>query len=166
MLLEAGGTVARIAGVQGFHRARRETAHTQDAGFGYLVAAVVGALSAGERSRSGTGRSLNTLATPTLRHDAGEMIWRAIEREAGGVLHCCGAEHTDRVTLARRTPRRLGLDPERSAPGRPPPRRSRRGGAPYDTRLRATRSRWRWTLEHAGIDDLLSALRDDWRHAL
>jgi hypothetical protein len=41
------GTVARIAGVQGIHRARPNTVREQDAGFGYLVASVVDALRAG-----------------------------------------------------------------------------------------------------------------------
>ena len=41
------GAVARIAGVQGVHRARPDTPRVQDAGFGYLVASVVGALRAG-----------------------------------------------------------------------------------------------------------------------
>lgn len=135
VLLEAGGTVARIAGVQGFHRARRETAYTQDAGFGNLVAAVAGALSAGERFTVWDGPGLNTLATPTLATHAGEMIWRALERGTTGVLHCCGSEHTDRVTLARRTAEALGFDPEMVDTAPPPPEAIPAGGAPYDTRL-------------------------------
>ena len=35
VVLEAGGTVARIAGVQGVHRAKPNTPRAQDAGFGY-----------------------------------------------------------------------------------------------------------------------------------
>src|SRR5919197_2786873 len=42
------GTVARIAGVQGVHRARPHTPRRQDYGFGYLVASVVEALRARE----------------------------------------------------------------------------------------------------------------------
>ena len=42
----ARGTIARIAGVQGVHRARPETPRAQDAGFGYLVASLVASLRA------------------------------------------------------------------------------------------------------------------------
>jgi dTDP-4-dehydrorhamnose reductase len=81
------------------------------------------------------GPGLNTLATPTLATHAGEMIFRALEREATGVLHCCGGEHADRVTLARRTAEALGFDPELVETASPPPEAIPAGGAPYDTRL-------------------------------
>ena len=42
------GAVARIAGVQGVHWARPARRARQDAGFGYLVAALVAALRAGQ----------------------------------------------------------------------------------------------------------------------
>src|SRR5207248_2593498 len=61
----AQGTVARIAGVQGVHRARPATLRVQDAGFGYLVASMADALSAGRRFTVWDGPGLNTLATPT-----------------------------------------------------------------------------------------------------
>ncbi|HUA43789.1 MAG TPA: sugar nucleotide-binding protein [Solirubrobacteraceae bacterium] len=106
----ARGTIARIAGVQGVHRARPETPRSQDAGFGYLVASLVEALRAGNRFAVWDGPGLNRLATPTLATDAARMIWRALEREATGVLHCCGGEHADRVTLARRAVEAFELD--------------------------------------------------------
>src|SRR4051794_6084270 len=131
----AGGTVARIAGVQGLHRARTETPRAQDAGFGYLVASVVDALSAGERFTVWDGPGLNTLATPTLATHAGEMIRRALELELTGILHCCGSEHTDRVTLARRAAAAFGFDPDMLDTGPAPAEAIPAGGAPYDTRL-------------------------------
>ena len=43
------GTIARIAGVQGVHRARPTAPRAQDAGFGYFVVSLVDTLRAGER---------------------------------------------------------------------------------------------------------------------
>jgi dTDP-4-dehydrorhamnose reductase len=56
VVFQAGGTVARIAGVQGVHRTRPHTPREQDAGFGYLVASVVDALSAGREFTVWDGR--------------------------------------------------------------------------------------------------------------
>jgi dTDP-4-dehydrorhamnose reductase len=134
------GTVARIAGVQGVHRARPSTPRAQDAGFGYLVASLVEALRAGEPFTVWDGDGLNTVATPTLATDAGELIWRALERGVTGTLHCVGGEHADRVTLARRAVAAFGLDPELLRVGPPPaqaPATSPPTRVPRDTRLDA-----------------------------
>jgi nucleoside-diphosphate-sugar epimerase len=40
---------------------------------------------------------INRLATPVLATDAGELIWRALERGVTGILHCVGREHIDRA---------------------------------------------------------------------
>jgi len=133
--VEAGATVARIAGVQGVHRARPDAPLNQDTGFGNLVAATVAALSAGERFTVWEGPAVNTLATPTLATHAGEMIRRALELEVTGILHCCGSEHTDRVTLARRAAAAFGFDPDMLDTGPAPAEAIPAGGAPYDTRL-------------------------------
>jgi dTDP-4-dehydrorhamnose reductase len=106
------GTVARLAGVQGVHRARPQTPRVQDAGFGYLVASLVQAIGAGRRFTVWDGPGLNVLATPTLADDAAELVWSALEREATGILHCCGGEHVDRVGLARRAIEAFELEPE------------------------------------------------------
>src|SRR5206468_9749991 len=82
----ARGTVARIAGVQGVHRAHTLMPRRQDAGFGYLVASLVRALRAGERFTIWDGDGLNRLSTPTLATDAAELIWLAIERAIDGIL--------------------------------------------------------------------------------
>ena len=92
----------------------------------------------GGRSRSGTSPGINTLATPTLATDAGELIWRALERGLTGDLHCVGGEHVDRVELARRAAAAFGLDPRparrraaarRAAGGRDPVRHAPRRDA-------------------------------------
>jgi dTDP-4-dehydrorhamnose reductase len=152
----ARGTVARIAGVQGVHRARPTTLREQDAGFGYLVASVVDALRAGRRFTVWDGPRLNTIATPVLATDAAELIWRALELEALGTLHCCGGEHVDRVSLARRAVRAFGLDEELLAAG--PPEEDM--NAPYDTSLDATRTAATLGMTLPSVDDLLVGLRE------
>lgn len=130
-------TVARIAGVQGIHWERPEAPRSQDAGFGYFVASLVDTLGAGERFTVWDDPRLNMRATPTLASDAGELVWRAIERDAGGVLHCCGGEHADRIGLARRTVEVFELDGDLLSAGPPPADALPPGGAPFDTRLDA-----------------------------
>ncbi|MBE2315854.1 sugar nucleotide-binding protein [Solirubrobacter sp. CPCC 204708] len=155
VVLEADGTVARIAGVQGVHRAKPETPRAQDAGFGYLVASVVDALSAGRPFTVWDSPDINRIATPVLATDAAELIWRALERRVTGILHCVGSEHVDRVSLARRAVEAYGLDMELLEVGAPPPQRER---IPYDTRLDATETARRLDVELPDVNRLLEGL--------
>jgi dTDP-4-dehydrorhamnose reductase len=132
------GTVARIAGVQGVHWARRHAPRRQDAGFGYLAASLVDALRAGRRFTVWRSEGLNGVATPTLATDAADLIWRALERGATGVLHCCGGEHADRETLARATVEAFDLDGELLGFGPPDAGAVGAEPIPYDTRLDAS----------------------------
>jgi dTDP-4-dehydrorhamnose reductase len=131
------GTVARIAGVQGVHRASAHAPRQQDAGFGYLVVSLVEALRAGERFAVWDGPGLNQLATPTLATDAAELVWRALEREVTGILHCCGGEHADRIALARRAVQVFELEPELLDVVVPPDGVAGSEPVPRDTRLDA-----------------------------
>jgi dTDP-4-dehydrorhamnose reductase len=165
------GTIARIAGVQGVHRARpdnappsgaadhRPTPRAQDAGFGHLVAPLVDALRAGRRFTVWDGPGLNRLATPTLATDAGRMIWRALEREATGVLHCCGGEHADRVTLAQRVVAAFELDGELLEVSAPPGDLVSGGPVPVDTRLDATFTARALGIELPDLGNMLARLR-------
>ena len=163
------GTVARVAGVQGVHRARPRAPRAQDHGFGYLVASVVESLRAREPFTVWESDAINTIATPTLATDAGELIWRALERSAYGVLHCCGGEHVDRVTLARRAATAFGLDPEliRTAPPPEPPTgalgrlRRQAQAVPYDTRLDARATADTLGVELPDLDTQLARLRHE-----
>jgi dTDP-4-dehydrorhamnose reductase len=156
-LVVAGhGTVARIAAVQGLARAPR----AQDYGFGYLVASVVSALRAGEPFMVWESPAINMLATPTLASDAGELIWRALELGATGVLHCCGGEHADRVTLARRAAAAFSLDRELVLTGPPP--RPPTMPVPYDTRLDATATAARLGVELPDLDAQFARLEAAW----
>jgi dTDP-4-dehydrorhamnose reductase len=150
------GTVARIAGVQGIHRARPHAPRAQDAGFGYLVASLVDALRRHERFTVWDGPGLNLVATPTLATDAGELIWRALTREVTGILHCCGGEHADRVGLARRAVEMFELDGDFLDVASPPADVISGGGIPRDTRLDGTA-----TARALGVElpDLATTLR-------
>jgi dTDP-4-dehydrorhamnose reductase len=158
------GTVARIAGVQGVHRARPGLGgwpRVQDAGFGYFVAALVDALRAGERFAVWDGPGLNRLATPTLATDAGELIWRALEREATGILHCCGGEHVDRVGLAHRAAAAFGLDASLIDVVPPDPADLPDGRVPVDTRLEAAATAAALEVELPDLDTTLARLREE-----
>ena len=150
------GTVARIAGVQGVHRARPKTLREQDAGFGYLVASVVDALREGRPFIVWDDPGLNTIATPILATDAAELIYAALERGATGTLHCVGSEHIDRVSLARRAVTAFGLDEALLSVGPP----QERMNAPYDTSLDATRTAETLGVTLPDVDALLQGLRE------
>ena len=130
------GAVARIAGVQGVHRARSATLRVQDEGFGYLVASLVDALRAGEPFTVWESDRINTVATPTLATDVGALILRMLERGRTGIHHCVGGEHASRAELARAAVDVFGLDGDLLRFG-PPPALSG-VPVPYDTRLDAT----------------------------
>jgi dTDP-4-dehydrorhamnose reductase len=151
--------VARIAAVQGVHRARPQTPRRQDAGFGYLVASVAGALASGRRFTVWDGPGLNVRATPTLATDAGELVWRALEHQVTGILHCCGGEHADRVGLARRAVDAFGLDAELLDVGPPPADVVAAGPVPRDTRLDAAVTAARLGVELPDLDTMLERLR-------
>jgi len=155
----ATGTIARIAGVQGVHRARPTLPRAQDAGFGYLVASVVEALRAGRPFTVWDGPGLNALATPTLATDAAELIWCAVEREVTGILHCVGGEHAGRVELARRAVTTFGLDPELLRVGPPPAGALPDGAVPHDTRLAATATAARLDVSLPDLETTLARLR-------
>ena len=118
------GIVARIAAVQGVHRARAAAPRAQDAGFGYFVAALVDTLRAGERFTVWDGEGLNALATPTLATDAGELIWRALER--GVDRDAALLRRRARRPARPRAPRRGRVRPR---PGPARRRAAARGGA-------------------------------------
>jgi dTDP-4-dehydrorhamnose reductase len=155
----ARGTVARIAGVQGIHRARPHTPRAQDAGFGYLVVSLVDALRTGERFAVWDGPGVNQLATPTLATDAAELVWRALTRELTGILHCCGSEHVDRVSLGRRAIEVFELDADLLDVVPPPDDVLGAGTIPRDTRLDAGATARSLDVELPDLETMLRRLR-------
>jgi len=155
------GTVARIAGVQGVHWARPRTPRAQDAGFGYFVASLVDALRAGRRFTVWDDCRLNMRATPTLATDAADLIWRALERRATGILHCVGGEHSDRIALARRAVAVFDLDPDLLEVGPPDRGAVGTGGVPFDTRLDAAATADVLGVELPDLDSMLRRLRTE-----
>jgi dTDP-4-dehydrorhamnose reductase len=155
------GTVARIAGVQGVHWARPRTPRAQDAGFGYFVASLVDALRAGQRFTVWDDCRLNMRATPTLATDAADLIWRALERRAAGILHCVGGEHSDRIALARRAVAVFDLDPDLLEVGPPDPGAVGTAGVPFDTRLDAAATADVLGVELPDLDSMLRRLRTE-----
>jgi dTDP-4-dehydrorhamnose reductase len=145
------GAVARIAAVQGPSDAPR----SQDAGFGYFVAALVRALRAGERFTVWEGPEINNVATPTLASDAARLIARIAEGRHRGIFHCCGGESVSRRELALRTVDAFGLDGDLLEFGPPP---AQPWPVPYDTRLDATATAATLGVELPDLDDQLRRL--------
>jgi len=156
------GAVARIAGVNGVHWARPCTPRRQDAGFGYLIASLVEALSEGRRFMVWESPDINVVATPTLASDAAELVWRIVQRELAGTFHCCGGESVDRATLARRAVDVFDLDGELLHFGPPDPGALPQGGrgrVPYDTSLDATATAQALGVALADVRELLGRMR-------
>jgi dTDP-4-dehydrorhamnose reductase len=147
------GAVARIAGVQGVHWARPAAPRSQDAGFGYFVAALVESLRAGRRFAVWEGPRINMRATPTLASDAAELIWRILAQGLTGTFHCCGGEHADRMGLARRAVEEFELDAELLDSAAPP---EPEAPVPHDTRLDASATATALAVE---LPDLTTQLR-------
>ena len=153
------GAVARISGVQGVHRARPDTPRAQDAGFGYLVASLVDALSAGRRFTVWDAPEINVIATPTLATDAAELIRRIIELERTGIHHCCGGEAISRTELARRAVDIFELDGALLDVG-PPELDELPGPVPFDTSLDCAATAAALGVTPPGIDEQLRRLRE------
>jgi dTDP-4-dehydrorhamnose reductase len=94
-----------------------------------------------------------------LATDAAELVWRALERGVTGTLHCVGAEHVDRVSLARRAAAAFGLDQELLDAGPADPSVFASGAIPCDTRLEATATAAALGAELPSLDTTLERLR-------
>ena len=75
------------------------------------------------------------------------------------MLHCCGGEHADRVTLARRAAAAFELDPGLVRTGPPPDPPA--APVPYDTRLDARATAARLGVELPDLDTQLARLRHE-----
>ena len=151
--------VARLSGVIGAHRAGRELPRRQDAGFGYLVDAVVGDLSQGRPFTVWESDRINSIATPTLATLAAEWMLGLAERGARGVFHCTAGEAVTRVELARSAADAFGLDRSLVLAGAPPADQLPAGPVPYDTSLDARATAAVLGTEPPSVADLLARFR-------
>lgn len=136
-----GAAVARVSGVNGVHWARPTTERAQDCGFGYFVASMVDALSAGEPFTVWESDDINMVATPSLASQCGELIHRmAVRPDAHGIFHCCGAEPTGRRALAEAACVAFGLDASLLRSGPADPDSMPGAPIPYDTSLSVGRT--------------------------
>ena len=148
--------VARLSAVQ----AATDAPRSQDAGFGYFIAALVRSLRAGEPFTVWEGDNINMVATPTLATDAAELVGRIVDGGHTGVFHCCGGEAVDRRTLSERTVAAFGLDADLLAFGPPP---EPPFPIPYDTSLDARATAAVLGVELPSLDDQLLAMTEEVR---
>ena len=139
--LMRGGAVARVAGVNGLHKAQPTSPRSQDPGFGYFVASIVDALGEGRTFDVWEADTINMVATPSLASQCGEMMLDIAARRLDGVFHLCGADATRRMELAELTCDVFDLDAALLRSAAPPPEAMPDTGAvPYDTSLTTPRT--------------------------
>jgi dTDP-4-dehydrorhamnose reductase len=153
------GAVARVAAVNGVHWARPAAPRRQDAGFGYLVAALVESLRAGRPFAVWESPSINMVATPTLASDAADLLWRLVAGRHEGVFHCCGGETVDRRALAGLVVEAFELDGELLELGAPYPDEPPPAPVPYDTGLDARATAARLGVRLPTVRELLGRMR-------
>jgi dTDP-4-dehydrorhamnose reductase len=153
------GAVARLAGVNGMQWARSAAPRAQDAGFGYLVASIVDALSAGDPFTVWESADINMVASPSLASDCAEMMWRIADRDLTGIFHCCGGEAVTRRRLAELTAEVFELDASLLRWGPPDPAALPAGRVPHDTSLDATASAAALGIELPSVRDVLRRFR-------
>lgn len=154
------GAVARISGVNGVHWARPAAPRTQDAGFGYFVASMVEALSAGRPFSVWVSEDINMIATPSLASASADLMWRIIDRDRRGIFHCCGGEPVGRWRLAEQAADVFGLDLSLLREGRPGPV-ARLAPVPHDTSIAATATAAALDASLPSVRELLVELRHE-----
>ncbi len=157
--------VARVSAVSGMHWMRDSTPRVQDGGFGYFVTSIVEALESGLEFAVWESDHINMVASPSLASECAEVMWRiAADESAAGVFHCCGAESTGRMELARLACEVFDLDPSLLSSTAPD---SSAAGAvgefpiPYDTSLSVRRTRELLSYDPPGIRGLLTRFRHE-----
>jgi dTDP-4-dehydrorhamnose reductase len=143
----------------GTHFAGPAMPRSQDAGFGYFVASLVDALSAGDPFVVWTSDAINMRATPSLASESALMLVALVEGDHTGTFHCCGGEATTRMELARAAAETFDLDPELLREGPPESPGNAQVPIPYDTSLRAQATAARIGYELPSVRELLRRFR-------
>ena len=161
----ARAAVARVSAVSGVHWLRDHTPRVQDGGFGYFVTSIVDALEDGQEFAVWEADDINMVASPSLASECAEVMWRiAADESAEGVFHCCAAESTGRMDLARLACQVFDLDPSllsSSAPDRSAAGAVGEFPIPYDTSLTVRRTREALGYDPPSIRDLLTRFRQE-----
>lgn len=157
--LTADGAVCRVGGVMGQNRLHGMGPRSQDVGFGYFVASLVQALSAGESFTVWDPPGVNEVATIALASEIGAGIDRILSRGAHGIFHLVSDEPVTRRGLAQAAAHVFGLDPAFIRSG-PVPAESRfPAPVPVDTSMSRERTRSELGLAPASVEALLGAFR-------
>ena len=157
--LTPDGAVCRVGGVMGENRLHAQGPRSQDVGFGYFVASLVQALSAGESFTVWEPPGVNEIATIALASEIGAGIDRILHRRAHGTFHLVSDEPVTRMGLARAAAQAFDLDPALIVSG-PVPEGSRfPAPVPVDTSMSRVRTRTELDLAPASVDALLGAFR-------
>ncbi len=165
MATERGGAVARVSGVNGLHRARPRAPRAQDPGFGYFVASIVDAISAGTPYTVWESDDINMVATPSLATESADLILDVAEKRLGGVFHCCGGEAIGRMDLARLACDVFDLDPSLLRSGPPDPTAMPGAPIPYDTSITAPRTAALLDHTPSALRHLLERFREEYEAA-
>jgi dTDP-4-dehydrorhamnose reductase len=163
--LERGGAVGRVSGVNGVHRARPAAPRAQDPGFGYFVASIVDALTAGRRFTVWQSDDINMRATPSLASETADMILDIGARRLDGVFHCCGGEPAGRMELAFLACEVFELDSSLLETGPPDPAAMPAGLVPYDTSITLPRTARLLERRPTPLRELLERFREQYEAA-
>ncbi len=159
----ASGSVARVSGVNGVHWARPAAPRAQDRGFGYFVASLVDALSAGEPFTVWEADDINMVASPSLASECAEVMHRIARIDgAEGIFHCCGSGAASRMELAHLACEVFELDPGLVRSGPPADAAIPGVAIPYDTSLSVVRTREVLGYEPLPVRTLLERFRAEW----
>jgi dTDP-4-dehydrorhamnose reductase len=155
------GTVTRIAGVFGTHRASPELPRRQDVGFGYFVSSLVDALESGEPFTVWESDEINMRATPSLASHSARLMLELCRLGLTGIYHCVCAEAVTRMELARASTETFELDAALLRVGPPQPEALPLAPIPRDTSLQAHDTAVALGVSLASVRELLELYRTE-----
>jgi dTDP-4-dehydrorhamnose reductase len=162
VVLEHGGAVARVSGVNGVHYARPNMPREQDQGFGFFVASLVDSLRAKKSFSVWSDPAINMIATPSLASDSADMILEIAANRYSGVFHCCGAESVGRLDLAKAACKVFELDESLLHTSAPVWGEGPRFLVPHDTSITAPRTTAILGRKLLPLNDMLERFRGEY----
>ncbi len=153
--------ICRIGGVMGSHRLLPNMPRSQDVGFGYFVASIVDALSAGQEFLVWQGDGVNEIATVSLASEIAASLARVIDQEATGIFHLVGSEAITKRDLAHAVCDVFNLDANLLKFGPAPSSEKFPQPVPKDSSLDSTKTRSTLGLEFTSPRVLLAAFKTE-----